>query len=85
MDVLYPVHHILDDPQPVVIALDPVYRLLLAQVMTDVIEVTVQKDLPLPLSLDHYLPLLFLLWSHIVQFTLLSEEDNNVSSVVNTV
>lgn len=47
------------------------HSLLLAQVMTQVIEVAVQKDLPLPVSLDHNLPLLLLLGSHIVKLALL--------------
>lgn len=69
-DALYPVHHVPDDAQPVVLALDPVHGLLLAQVVTDVVEVAVEEDLPLPLCLDHHLPLLLLLRSHIVQFPL---------------
>lgn len=68
---MYPIHHVLDDPQPVVLALDPVDSLLLAQVMTDVIKVAVEEDLPLPLGLDDYLPLFFFLGSHIVQLALL--------------
>lgn len=66
----YPIHHIPDDPQPVVFPLDPVDSLLLSQVMTDVIEMAVEKDLPLSLSLYHNLPLLLLLGSHIVKFAL---------------
>lgn len=67
----HPVHHVPDDPQPVVLPLDPVHSLLLAQVMTQLTEVAVEKDLPLPVSLDHNLPLLLLLGSHIVQLALL--------------
>lgn len=67
----YPVHHVPDDPQPVVLALDPVDRLLLTQVMADVVEVAVEKNLPLPLSLYDHLPLLLFLGSHIVQLALL--------------
>lgn len=73
---VYPVNHVLDDPQPVVLALDPVDSLLLAQVMTDVIEVAVEKYLPLPLSLYHHLPLLFFLGSHIVQLAILNVEQS---------
>lgn len=66
----YPIHHIPDDAQPVVFPLDPVDSLLLSQVMTDVIEVAVEKDLPLFFGLYHNLPLLLLLGSHIVKFAL---------------
>lgn len=67
----YPVHHVPDDAQPVEAALDPVHRLLLAQVVAQVAEVAVQEDLPLFLRLDHHLPLLLLLLgSHVVQFLL---------------
>lgn len=69
-DTLYPVHHVPDDAQPVVLALDPVHGLFLAQVVTNVVEVAVEEDLPLPLCLDHHLPLLLLLCSHVVQFPL---------------
>lgn len=67
---MYPVHHILDDPQPVVLALDPVDCLLLAQVMANVVEVAVQKNLPLPVCFDHHLPLFIFLWSHVVKLSL---------------
>lgn len=66
----YPIYYIPDDPQPVVFPLDPVDSLLLSQVMIDAIEVAVEKDLPLSLSLYHNLPLLLLLGSHIVKFAL---------------
>lgn len=75
----YPIHYILDDTQPVVLALDPVDRLLLAQMMTEVIEVTVKEDLPLPLGIDHHLPLLFFLGSHIVQLPLVNDKLPGVS------
>lgn len=73
---MYPIHHIPDDPQPVVLALDPVDSLLLAQVMTNVIEVAVEKNLPLPLRLYNHLPLLLFLGPHIVQLALLKRDMN---------
>lgn len=67
----YPVHHVPDDAQPVEAALDPVDRLLLAQVVAEVTQVAVQEDLPLSLRLNHHLPLLLLLLgSHIVELFL---------------
>lgn len=67
---MYPVHYILDDPQPVVLALDPVDSLLLSQVMTDVVEVAVEKNLPFPLNFNHHLPLFIFFGSHIIQLAL---------------
>lgn len=73
---VYPVHYVPDDPQPVVLALDPVDRLFLAQVMADVIEVAVEKDLPLPLCLYDHFPLLLFFGSHVVQFALFKGDTN---------
>lgn len=73
---MYPVHDVLNDSQPVVLALDPVDGLLLAHVMANIAEVAVKKNLPLPLRLNHHLPLLFFLGPHIVELALLNTDIN---------
>lgn len=81
----YPVHHVPDDAQPVEAALDPVHRLLLAQVVAQVAEVAVQEDLPLSLCLDHHLPLLILLLgSHIVQLPLWADRQEKKQCFLST-
>lgn len=75
---VYPVHHVLDDTQPVVFALDSINGLLLAQVMANVIEVAVKENLPLPLSLDHHFPFLILFGPYIVKLPLLDTDNMSV-------
>lgn len=71
---MYPIHYILDDSKPVVLALDPVDSFLLAKMMANIIEVAVEKDLLLSFCLHDHFPPLTLPWSHIVQFALLKKE-----------